>query len=79
MDALTGDDRHEDVRNADYEVHTEESFAAQNWCGDCILEYIECGMGRSLQYVTQLRPLDTPQHKQVLRELTALSITCRQP
>ena len=45
MNGSTGDVRHDDYRDADYEVHTSESFASSNWCAGCVLEYIECGMG----------------------------------
>jgi hypothetical protein len=83
MDAYNGAIRHDDHRDADYEVHTSESFAASKWCATCLLEYIESGMGGCLQFVTQIWPAKNrkakKRHKRVRRALKPLGIVCQQP
>lgn len=74
MDSSTGAERHEDMRDADYSVETEESSVASTWCVACVLEYIECGMGVYLQFVTKIRDVDGPQHQQLVRELETLGV-----
>lgn len=78
MNGSTGDVRHDDSRDAAYEVHHVEAFAASTWCAECLLEYIESGMGGSLQFVTQLRQVEPRTHERVIRELQPLGIECKQ-
>jgi hypothetical protein len=81
MDAVTGDDRHEgEVRYADYEVYRTESFVASNWCGACLLEYIESGMGSCVEFVTLTRAaVDLDQHDKVVKALEPFGVTVKQP
>ncbi|MFJ1700447.1 hypothetical protein ACIOHC_36250 [Streptomyces sp. NPDC088252] len=74
MHSSTGAARHDDMRDADYSVNTEESSVASTWCVACVLEYIECGMGGCLQFVTKIRAVDGPEHQRLVRELETLGV-----
>lgn len=81
MDATTGDVRHDDYRDADYEVSRTEAFASANWCAGCVLEYIECGMGECIISVALIRSVSSAkagvEHDRVVRELQKLGLECK--
>lgn len=74
MNAVTGTVRHPMVFTpADYEISRETTFTRDNWCRQCLLEYLSVPEGIEVWEVTLLphRPIenayDERRHNEVMR------------
>jgi hypothetical protein len=79
MNGYDGTVRHREYTEAMYRVQTSEAFAQSTWCPDCLIQYVESGMGSCVEYVGLLEPLKTQEDRDKHDKVLGLGLNVEQP